>query len=1505
MSQKVTLKAAGLHTDPNQLSSIPEGALTVADNVYIDRDDVIEPRRGYNQYGQTFGAAEDRAKQFLLYKNRLLVHYDNKLLFNANPHNNTDDGNFQQFDGTYEELEIGRRIRAYESNKNLYFTTNDGIKKIAAKTANDLTTSPNFITDAGVSKALDVSGTISGVIGGFFSPNSKVAYKIVWGIKDANDNVIYGSPSSRVVLVNYSNSSAKVNLDFAIPGDITSSHFYQVFRTAVFTAEGGLTLDDIDPGNEMNLVIEDFPTSTELTNLNVSLVDETPDSIRAGGLPLYTNPNSGTGLSSANDRPPMAKDITMYQNSMFYANTTTKGKTTITLLSTDGLTTGTSSVTISDGITPRTYTFYGQKEVTTVDFSSFVGTIAGLNGKYWLLNSSSNIRKYYIWYDTTKTIQTLDFSGFIGAIPADLAGKYIVLYTKDATRKFYVWFDSTGSDVDPGTIPNSPLSGFLPIKVDITSAVTLADVANLTQAQIAIVDDATEDDFDIVYVPLATSLQLESESFDVDALPVLQNINAGFIYTIQTQVNLDPIDNTTYTNVVGRSGIRVNVSRGISTTAQLADATAAAIYEQDNASDFDVNYISGSSFTITNTNNGKTDDAVDGGFSFTGSTVTFGNPTAINETGHGLVNGDIINITASTTTPSINGTHVVTVIDANNFSIPITTTIGGTADWSFGNPVSGAFSITVNTQGDGEDASLNKVLLSVSASPAQAIDESARSLVYVINKDSSSSVYAYYISGEGDLPGQILLEAKDISTQQFSVIANDSTTGVLFNPSLPPVTNAQPVVGVVESVANRLSFAKTQQPEAVPSLNFIDIGRQDKEIHRILALRESLFILKEDGVYRLTGSNGNFSVDLFDESTQILSPDSAVVLNNQIFCFTNQGIVTISDTGISIISKQIDNIVKKIINSNYNYKFTTFGIAYETDRCYLLFLPTIQTDSVATQVLRYSTTNNGYTRYILSKTCGLVNYFDNKLYLGPSDVNFVERERKALDRTDFADREYSLSVIADTFDDTTIGLSSTQDVSVGDALVQTQFLTINEYNQLLAKLDLDPGTGLPEITKIDFGGYTGTIPADLHGKYFIIYSAKDLTRYAVFYDAQGDLFELSDIVYTELIDTTQIRVDVSTALTNEDIALATKSAILTGSFDFIATHFSGDEFLTVTTTRNGDTSDAFDSLSSSIGNGFAITVLSQGVGDYSALAAVPGDSLYDKIVGLALELDTDPGVDQTDYLTSIANITGPVAGTVSVGSPVTITSVNHGLQENRIVTILSSTSTPDISGNYIVTIVDSDNFTINATTSVGGNCTWQALVNTPEEIQAAFNTIVYKLNNDNGIFYQNYLESDGYKEFESLIVGIPDGSTYVTLQYQTYFVEGPITLFKGIQCKVQYAPEHMGDPSTMKQISQGTYIFEDTNFSRATVGYSSDLSPGFDEIDFTKSGKGDWGLFGWDQHNWGGGFSGVPLRTFIPRQKQRCLYIRTYFIHNSARESFALYGISYTFRPISERAYRK
>jgi len=133
---------------------------------------------------------------------------------------------------------------------------------------------------------------------------------------------------------------------------------------------------------------------------------------------------------------------------------------------------------------------------------------------------------------------------------------------------------------------------------------------------------------------------------------------------------------------------------------------------------------------------------------------------------------------------------------------------------------------------------------------------------------------------------------------------------------------------------------------------------------------------------------------------------------------------------------------------------------------------------------------------------------------------------------------------------------------------------------------------------------------------------------------------------------------------------------------------------------------------------------------------------------------------------------------------------------------------------------------------------------------------------------------------------------------------GNIIHYKGINSVVEYAPQHFGDPSVVKQVPEGTIVFDGNNFFAAKVGYATDLSKDFTCFEFNGRGPGFWGGFCYECTAWSGCGTDVPYRNLIPRNKQRCRYITAKFTHIVAREDFSILGISYKVRPLSERGYR-
>jgi len=155
----------------------------------------------------------------------------------------------------------------------------------------------------------------------------------------------------------------------------------------------------------------------------------------------------------------------------------------------------------------------------------------------------------------------------------------------------------------------------------------------------------------------------------------------------------------------------------------------------------------------------------------------------------------------------------------------------------------------------------------------------------------------------------VLIEEKEPNTAAiFSLRATHNTE---YQPVLRAIGTADATVddSYVDSndIPNGLIYSKPDQPEAYPGTaagNVIRVGSSSHRVDRILATRDALWIFKRDGIFRLTGAGANsgWRVDPFDMTHFLIASDSAVVMGDAIFAWTNRGVVRISDAGVKQIS---------------------------------------------------------------------------------------------------------------------------------------------------------------------------------------------------------------------------------------------------------------------------------------------------------------------------------------------------------------------------------------------------------------------------------------------------------------------------------------------------------------------------------------------------------------------------------------------------------------------------
>jgi len=340
------------------------------------------------------------------------------------------------------------------------------------------------------------------------------------------------------------------------------------------------------------------------------------------------------------------------------------------------------------------------------------------------------------------------------------------------------------------------------------------------------------------------------------------------------------------------------------------------------------------------------------------------------------------------------------------------------------------------TAGATNDAASGTFEVSNTGNPAFDIQTTAINLVNIANTyDANDFLDAYYISTGSDLPGQMqfvrnsytpdFYESAGASPGYFSGIPisiyytfniTASNTASWEQPIANNVFDTT-LISTNEVRPNRVYFSKFNQPEAVPVVNYFDVGNANAPIYRIVPLRDGVMVLKADGVFRISNPSAPFTITPIDYNVKILAPRTAAELDNKVYFLSDQGIVALSDTDAQIMSFVLDKTIIENTSQNLfpNLFDVAWGIAYQSDRKYILSMPTSGADTQAQKQFVYNHLTQCWTNWELPINCGVVFKKNGKLYLGGggADTNpnygVLYQERKTFTNNDYADILYKFN----------------------------------------------------------------------------------------------------------------------------------------------------------------------------------------------------------------------------------------------------------------------------------------------------------------------------------------------------------------------------------------------------------------------------------------------------------------------------------------------------------------
>ena len=1276
----------------------------------------------------------------------------------------------------------------------------------------------------------------------------------------------------------------------------------------------------------MRLVFEAFPTPAQLAAGTLTVTDITPQSFFQGAAFLYTDEVNGAGILQENNIPPLAHDIAYFKNCAFYANTSIKHFLQISLLGISNilLDNNSPSLSITSANGTNTYEFvHGANEVSQINLPS-ASVFSPTTSNYFLLNGGNDLRQYYIWFNILNGTDT--DPGL-----ADKIGIEVVLNSTDTNlevaQKVTNALNITVDDFEASVSSNSvivsniiegPATDISPLTAtDTMSGVTGYSASVLVQG---IGNDVTKQTTQINTI--AGSLFTPSGNADYFTMSSAFDRQIYYFWYNVNDNNTDPSASNP-----GRTGVQIAIL-STDTDTEVATKTTNVINTLTNI------------FTATSNNNivdvsnffpGPSLDAqsfvVNGGFTI--STIL-----------KGALNVLLSNSLSPSLAVQETAQSLISAINENNAEIVYGFYISGVSD------VPGKILLEERTIQDipfyvvASDSivgsSFNPVL-----SPSFTINNITAANPTTVTTTQNNGLQdqqQVFITNSDSFPNidgiQTVINVTPTTFQLDLNVVNSGSNG-----SITPLNVVQ--ISSNDPRPNRIFYSKYLQPEAVPSVNFLDVGARDKAILRIIPLRDSLFILKEDGVYRISGETAPFNLALFDSSFILIATDSAAIANNVIYGWGTQGIMSLTESGTQIISRPIDVDILPLGSPQYaNFDTATWGIGYNSDYSYLVWTVSQQTDTLATQAFIFNSLTNTWTRWDKSNTCGVINpSTDNKLYLGAGDTNFIEQERKNFDRTDYADRETVIDIALGNYKLNQsqlklFQLSNVTDFSNGDVITQEQTISIYDFNKLLQKLDNDPGVGpfygiSSSVSDVSFDPTTGLV------------TLITLSPFDTFLDV-GDFISISGVnpvgyngisQITNILNSTTLQYKLSL---NPGTYLGSGGQVQFRWFETFQPQ-PGDSLrtsivdltnkLSINTNLSGgieyteDVGDyLYQNVSVSAVNPAIFTMPSYNFGSVSVNTVTdtiifPGNFLVNGNKTSFTTTGTLPGglsASNSYYIVGSTSSSfqvsltpgGSVVDITSQGTGIQTIHQSHQLKTGRYIQVSNSDTSPNINGDYLVTRINNYQFSIPIAVSTQGTADIETLINSFQDIRGTYNIIIQDLNLDDGVVFANYSEVNTTTLLETVILNVNYPLKQLQIALALQFIVGPITVYKAINSEFEYTPIDMGDALSLKHFREATIMYIDKTFTNAVLEFASDLLPSFIPVPIPGLGAGLQGNDPNGENYYGGTANSPPFRTYIPLEKARCRFLRIVHNHTVAREKYSVLGTSLTARTISTRGYR-
>lgn len=215
---------------------------------------------------------------------------------------------------------------------------------------------------------------------------------------------------------------------------------------------------------------------------------------------------------------------------------------------------------------------------------------------------------------------------------------------------------------------------------------------------------------------------------------------------------------------------------------------------------------------------------------------------------------------------------------------------------------------------------------------------------------------------------------------------------------------------------NRLYWSLPDEPEAVPLVNYTDVGSEVFPILALAPVRDALLVFKQDGVFRVSGSAPNaWVVECIETDLRLLRPEAVAVCAGVAYAWCDRGFFAVDGGGARSLSTGAIDVELRTAAQLVDAGATSHGawVAAWPERQLVLFgVPGLVNADTTVRIYAHSLVTNAFSEWPLAWDAVAESVNDDLYFAQRADGTIVDYEaRHAVAAPRGYDRVHAISAI--------------------------------------------------------------------------------------------------------------------------------------------------------------------------------------------------------------------------------------------------------------------------------------------------------------------------------------------------------------------------------------------------------------------------------------------------------------------------------------------------------------